>query len=213
MKDAKIKRENIIREAKINIILDAAQRVFALHGFHEARLEDIAAEAGFSKASLYNYYEDKESIFLSLAIRDYNRLIHTLKEIIEANIPFKEKMSGILEMIFKMFGEHFAIFLEISNFLTHSFSHIEKIQKQRQELAQNFRQSHREIFVMITSLVKLSKEKGEISSTLKDEVIAKYFSSLIRGVIFDWRVAGAVGDWQQETKDFIEFISRGIAGC
>ena len=71
-------RQQVIRETKENLILDAALRVFSGRGFHGVRLEDIADEAGFSKASLYNYYKDKEAIFLSLALREHKRIrIHS----------------------------------------------------------------------------------------------------------------------------------------
>ena len=80
MEDAKSKRETAIREAKNNLILDAALKIFSETGFHDSRLEDIAAAAGFSKASLYNYYEDKETIFLSLAIREYSAVVGKLRE-------------------------------------------------------------------------------------------------------------------------------------
>jgi len=56
-------RDQTVRDAKTNLILDSALKVFSEKGYHETRLEDVAAAAGFSKASLYNYYEDKEEIF------------------------------------------------------------------------------------------------------------------------------------------------------
>lgn len=204
------KRENAIREAKINLILEAAQRIFALRGFHEARLEDIAAEAGFSKASLYNYYQDKESIFLSLAVRDYTKIIITYKEIIGTDLAFKDKMRRILETLFKMFGEHFAIYLELSNFLVHSGLSVSKLQTHHEALMENFRKLHLEISLMITSVIKTAREKGEIHSPLSDAVIASYFGALIRGVIFKWRIDAKIGDWQQETDNLIEFMLHGV---
>lgn len=47
-------------------ILAAALRVFAEAGFARARLEDVAREAGVSKAALYLYFESKQAIFEAL---------------------------------------------------------------------------------------------------------------------------------------------------
>ncbi len=44
-------------------LLDAARHVFARDGFDHARIQDIAAEAGFSKAAFYLYFESKEKVF------------------------------------------------------------------------------------------------------------------------------------------------------
>jgi AcrR family transcriptional regulator len=77
--DAKENRDQIVRDAKSSLILDAALKMFAEKGFHETRLDDIAAAAGFSKASLYNYYADKEAIFLHIIIRMHEKIIEALK--------------------------------------------------------------------------------------------------------------------------------------
>src|SRR5579875_3832641 len=44
-------------------IVAAALAVFAERGFAAARLEDIAARAGVSKAALYLYFPTKEALF------------------------------------------------------------------------------------------------------------------------------------------------------
>lgn len=50
-------------EARRAAILDAALTVFAAHGFEAARLDDVAAEAGVAKGTLYLYFKDKEALF------------------------------------------------------------------------------------------------------------------------------------------------------
>jgi TetR/AcrR family fatty acid metabolism transcriptional regulator len=50
-------------------ILVAAGRLFALHRFHEARMEDIAQAAGVGKGTLYRYFKDKEELYLALLDR------------------------------------------------------------------------------------------------------------------------------------------------
>ena len=44
-------------------LLQAARRVFARDGFVNARMADIAEEAGLSMGALYRYFENKESVF------------------------------------------------------------------------------------------------------------------------------------------------------
>ena len=48
------------------VILAAALRVFSETGYARARLEDVAREAGVSKAALYLYFESKQAIFEAL---------------------------------------------------------------------------------------------------------------------------------------------------
>lgn len=49
-------------------ILDVAKRLFTQHGFDGVSMDQIAAEAGVSKLTVYSHYGDKESLF-SAAIR------------------------------------------------------------------------------------------------------------------------------------------------
>jgi AcrR family transcriptional regulator len=47
-------------------LLDAAKRIFAQDGFEAARLEDIAARAGYTRGAFYANFERKEDIFFAL---------------------------------------------------------------------------------------------------------------------------------------------------
>jgi len=44
-------------------ILGVARDVFARHGYHAAKIDDIVAAAGVARGTFYLYFEDKRSIF------------------------------------------------------------------------------------------------------------------------------------------------------
>jgi AcrR family transcriptional regulator len=50
-------------------LLEAATRVFAREGIAKAKLADIAAEAGMSVSSIYDYYPSKEDLAYEIPIR------------------------------------------------------------------------------------------------------------------------------------------------
>ncbi len=47
-------------------LLDAAKRIFAKDGFEGARLEDIAAGAGYTRGAFYANFKSKEDIFFAI---------------------------------------------------------------------------------------------------------------------------------------------------
>jgi AcrR family transcriptional regulator len=59
-------------EERCQAILDAAKTMFERVGFEHATMAEIAATAGHSKATLYNYFTSKEQLFLELARRSAN---------------------------------------------------------------------------------------------------------------------------------------------
>nr|WP_321454011.1 TetR/AcrR family transcriptional regulator [uncultured Carboxylicivirga sp.] len=63
-------------------IVNAAQELFNSFGFEKTTMTDIAKRLGISKASLYYYFNDKESIIRSLAIKEQERFVTELQKII-----------------------------------------------------------------------------------------------------------------------------------
>jgi AcrR family transcriptional regulator len=53
-------------EATRRKLLTAAEAIFARDGFEAARLEDIAAEAGYTRGAFYANFKSKEDIFFAL---------------------------------------------------------------------------------------------------------------------------------------------------
>jgi AcrR family transcriptional regulator len=47
-------------------LIAAARKVFARRGYHAARLEEIAAEAGYTQGAIYASFEGKEALFLAV---------------------------------------------------------------------------------------------------------------------------------------------------
>ena len=60
-------------------ILDAALVCFAKHGFHQASMHDISAEAGISVGLIYRYFENKEAVISAMADRHKKEINEVLK--------------------------------------------------------------------------------------------------------------------------------------
>jgi AcrR family transcriptional regulator len=58
-----------LAEARRNQILDAAAGVFAEKGFHRATTREIAAQAGVSEGTIYNYFASKADLLISMITR------------------------------------------------------------------------------------------------------------------------------------------------
>jgi AcrR family transcriptional regulator len=61
-----ISKQRARTEATRQKLLEAAAQVFAREGFEAARLEDIAARAGYTRGAFYANFEGKEDIFFAL---------------------------------------------------------------------------------------------------------------------------------------------------
>jgi TetR/AcrR family transcriptional regulator, biofilm operon repressor len=75
-------------------ILSAAKTCFEKFGFDKTTLEDIGAEVGLNKASLYYYYKNKQDIFTEALAEEAAQFISSLQKHIskEKNAAKKIKM-------------------------------------------------------------------------------------------------------------------------
>lgn len=55
-------------------ILQHARDVFAKHGYHAAKIDDIVTAAGVARGTFYLYFEDKRAIFEEIVDRTFARL-------------------------------------------------------------------------------------------------------------------------------------------
>ena len=70
MTEAKIKRGRTHNaEGAREAILNAAEKIFSEHGFAGARIDDIAAEAGYNKGLIFRYFGDKLRLYLEIIRR------------------------------------------------------------------------------------------------------------------------------------------------
>jgi AcrR family transcriptional regulator len=62
-------------------ILDAAQRIFLVEGYHGATIRKIADEVGVSSTALYMHFKDKDEILLEISDTAISRLLAINSEI------------------------------------------------------------------------------------------------------------------------------------
>jgi len=60
-------KPTIRKGRKFEQVLEGARKVFLRDGFEGASVDDIAREAGVSKATLYSYFPDKRLLFMEIA--------------------------------------------------------------------------------------------------------------------------------------------------
>jgi AcrR family transcriptional regulator len=66
-------------EKKRQLIAATAARLFATRPFHKVKLDDVAAEAGVGKGTLYVYFKSKEDLYLWLIFDAFARLVGQLE--------------------------------------------------------------------------------------------------------------------------------------
>jgi TetR/AcrR family transcriptional regulator, fatty acid metabolism regulator protein len=93
------------KEARRLEILESAVRVFAEHGFADARIRDIAAGAGVAEGTIYLYFGGKEDLLLT-AFRDVvNDYCTSIRSVLSSDLPFVRRVEQFVRRQFEMIEE------------------------------------------------------------------------------------------------------------
>ena len=71
------------KKARQDIIVEAAERVFAAKPFHKVTIRAIAQEAGISPGFIYRYFADRQSLFFAAYLKRHQEIIRLTAEVIQ----------------------------------------------------------------------------------------------------------------------------------
>src|SRR2546430_15538700 len=116
-------KKDVVTEFRTSGILEAARKVFAKKGFHEATVDDIASAAGVAKGTVYLYYESKRDIYFAALkfglVQMYARLDERLKSVSTPQAKLRTLIAVKLEY-FEDNRDFFKIYYsELSNICIH----------------------------------------------------------------------------------------------
>jgi AcrR family transcriptional regulator len=77
-------------------ILDATERMLAVHGYKKMTIDDLAQEVGIGKGSVYLHFSSKEEIALSHIDRIIERLKDKLEAVARKKAPVDERLNDML---------------------------------------------------------------------------------------------------------------------
>lgn len=114
----KLSRKEREQQFRLNLILDAAEEVFAETSFAGASVEAIAQRAEISVGTLYNMFRSKEEVYRALVSRAQNNFFDMMEERVgEARGPL-EKIHAVVGYYFEHFHRYsrqFRLYVSATN--------------------------------------------------------------------------------------------------
>lgn len=94
------------REAKRVLIVETAIGIFASKGFHSTKMQDIADALNIGKGTLYEYYRDKEDLFLG--VYDYWMDLYetSMIQAIEDHFDPVSKADALIDTTVEFYEQH-----------------------------------------------------------------------------------------------------------
>ena len=192
---------SIAQRDKRTLILDAAIRVFAEHGYHGARVGDIAEDAGVAHGLLYHYFASKDEVLRTIFVENWGELIGRFRAVEDADESASEKLEGIAKILLRTWRNDPALVTVMVREVARS----QQLQAQVTEV--------REAFAIVERVI----EEGQAQGTFRADVDAQLASWIFYGgleeVLTGW-VLGQLPDSEDDVaraeRTAIELALRGL---
>jgi AcrR family transcriptional regulator len=103
-------------ERRRNEILDAAKGIFLAGEFSSVTIDDIAAVAGVSRATIYLYFKSKQEVYTGLLYRDLDLMIAGLTEAFNREDSVRNNLFRMATAYMNFFRVHPEYFTTLSFF-------------------------------------------------------------------------------------------------
>ncbi|WP_294348972.1 MULTISPECIES: TetR/AcrR family transcriptional regulator [unclassified Sphingobacterium] len=133
-------------------ILEAATRRFAHFGMAKTTMSEIAKDLNFSKALLYYYFPDKNSLYSAVFEYVIDKMIEDLEVVIGKGGDFEEIMMYSIDMRVKIINQYYNLF-EYT---------MKMVKELPDELEQVFKESYLREVEIIEKILKIGIDAGEI---------------------------------------------------
>lgn len=165
-------RERLLKRFEI---LEAAANLFASKGFDGTKLEDIAEAAEFGKGTLYNYFENKEEIYVEIIDRITDDYLEELKKMNLNTKTLNDFISLLIEYLIDFVSNDKSAFLMLLRLRT-EINAIEKVRKSKK--IKNYRVEATKIF---NAKLNAAIKNGEIK-----KINPNHFIALFRNLTFPY---------------------------
>jgi TetR/AcrR family transcriptional regulator len=103
------------KEQRKTGIIEAAERLFFSRRYEDVSMEDIAREVELNKATIYLYFENKETLFATIVLRGIRILKEKYMECMEKQVPGIVKVA-LMGQTYYQFSREYPDYLRLIHF-------------------------------------------------------------------------------------------------
>lgn len=196
-------REEIIQEQ----ILQAAKRLFTVHGLAKVTMDDVAKAIGKGRSSLYYYYKSKDEIFDAVFNMEMQEMLSAMEKAVDQAATIEKKINAFFITKLMVIREKGAFFdaLKIgmdadalTDFHKTKIAHHNLVMQREGEL--------------LTLILNEGTRQGELKSILKDDLDTLIFVLLssIRGLRNELNLGNNEMEIETVISGFTRVILHGL---
>ncbi|GAE34884.1 TetR/AcrR family transcriptional regulator [Bacillus akibai] len=161
---------------KYNQIIEAAVKVIASHGYHQAQVSKIAKEAGVADGTIYLYFENKEDILISLFEEKMGHFVEIIRERISAELSVEDKFLILVKTHFEQLqaDKYLAIVTQL------------ELRQSNTELRLMINKIFKNYLLLLEEILTEGKEAGYFLADLDNRLARQMVFGTLDEVVTNW---------------------------
>ena len=178
--------DNIAPEKRERII-SAATAEFALKGFENANINNIAKKADVSVGSLYKYFENKQDMFLTIIHYSIATMEDMLNELLESNEDILLKVEHIIRTI-QQYSKENVLIVKLYNVMT---------SENNPRFASQFAF---EMESMTARIYRTAIERGKKAGDVREDIDSAFAAYLLDNIFMNLQFSYACDYYRERLK-------------
>jgi AcrR family transcriptional regulator len=175
-------------EDKRRLILAAAVRVFAREGYHDARVGDIAKEAGVAYGLVYHYFTSKEAVLEAVFRETWGLMLAAIHGVEERGGPAPDQLRRVCKIVLRAWGDD----PDLVRVLVREVARSPQIQREIDEIEQ--------AFAALERIVARGQDEGTFTRDLAARTVALMLYGALEEILTAW-VLGQLPDDEDAVAD------------
>jgi len=189
-------------------ILESAMRLFDGQGFFPTTMEEIAAGAGVSKGSVYNYFHSKSDLFNQLFTESLGTDEEEVERLVGGPISAREKLLAVLDMWFERLRHYQRV-----GRLTLEFWATAARKQRDGELAKLLQDAVDRWLTRIVAIIAEGRRRGEFRTTTNPEAAAQLFFGVTDGLMLHAILNVSTGVDEPLLASLKQFVLAGLGAA
>ncbi len=188
-----------IKDRRMTIV-QAAVKIFSKEGFHDAKIDDIAQEAGVAKGTVYQYFSSKQELFQEMIKYSIEKYSQAVKKIVSSEENIEEKIYTLAANHGKFIKEH----IEMAEIVPHQ-AHVLS-----QEMRLWIMEQKKHIFIVLEEMIENGINKKEIRKDVDKEIaVLSIMGSLF--LYYEKELRKHAGTFQEmDPKPLVDFLMAAL---
>lgn len=185
---------------KYHQILEAAIKVFAEQGFHQATISQIAREAGVADGTIYLYFKNKEDIMVNFFGYKTKQVFGRFREEVDKADNARDKLRLLIKRHLEEFqrDRNMAVLYQTE---TRRFSRM--CEDQIREMSKLY-------LDLVSEIVESGQDEGLMRKDLYMGLVKRFIIGAIDEVINTWLHSGGSYDLVSMADPLVDLFIRGV---